>query len=104
MMSGFMNTVVYLLPGFLIGIVLHEWAHAFVAWKLGDPTGKQQGRLTLNPFVHLDPLGTLMLFLVHFGWARPVPIVARNFRNPRRDMALAAGAGPLMNLLIAAVA
>jgi Zn-dependent protease len=103
-LSGLRNTAFYVLPAFLIGIVLHEWAHAYVAWKLGDPTGRNLGRLSLNPLVHLDPLGTLMMVVVGFGWANPVPIVTRNFRNPRRDTALAAGAGPLMNLLIAGVA
>ena len=99
-----MELLTYWLPAFLIGIVLHEWAHAYVAWKLGDPTGKNLGRLSLNPLVHLDPLGTLMLFVAHIGWANPVPINPANFRNPRRDLALSAGAGPLMNITIALVA
>lgn len=96
------NTLIYMLPAFLIGIVLHEWAHAFVAWRMGDPTGKNQGRLSLNPLVHLDPIGTLMMFVAGIGWANPVPINSENFRNRRMGLALSAGAGPVMNLLIAA--
>ena len=98
------NTLIYALPAFLIGIVLHEWAHAYVAWKMGDSTGKNLGRLSLNPLVHLDPIGTIMMFVAGIGWANPVPINAQNFRNPRAGLALSAGAGPAMNMLIAAVA
>lgn len=98
------DTVLYVIPAFLIGVVLHEWAHAYVAWKLGDPTGKNLGRLSFNPLVHLDPLGTLMIVVAGFGWANPVPINAANFRHRTRDMALAAGAGPLTNLVIATLA
>lgn len=99
-----MDTVLYVIPAFLIGIVLHEWAHAYVAWKLGDPTGRSLGRLSLNPLVHLDPLGTLMVVVAGFGWANPVPINPANFRHRTRDMALAAGAGPLTNLIVAVAA
>ena len=103
-MNDLMHTVYYVVPAFLLGIVLHEWAHAFVAWRMGDPTGRDLGRLTLNPLKHLDPIGTLMMFVAGIGWANPVPINARNFRNPRAGIALSAGAGPLMNVAIAAVA
>lgn len=96
-----MNDIVYWLPAFLVGIVLHEWAHAYVAWKMGDPTGRNLGRLSLNPLVHIDPIGFLAMFVVGIGWAKPVPIVSQNFRNPRSGVALSAGAGPLMNLLVA---
>ncbi len=99
-----LHMLLYVVPAFLIGIVLHEWAHAYVAYRLGDPTGAQLGRLTLDPRAHLSPLGTFMIFLVGFGWANPVPINPTNFRKPRRDMALAAAAGPAMNFLICAVA
>jgi Zn-dependent protease len=103
-MTDLSYTLMYALPAFLIGIVLHECAHAYVAWKLGDPTGRNLGRISLNPLVHLDPFGTLMLFVAGIGWANPVPINPSNFRNRRTGMALAAGAGPLTNLIIAAVA
>lgn len=80
---------------------LHEMAHGFVAYKLGDRTAKNQGRLTLNPLAHLDYIGALSLILVGFGWATPVPVNPRNFKNPKRDMALVALAGPVSNLLAA---
>lgn len=90
-------------PGLLVALVFHEAAHGFVAWLLGDPTAKSQGRLTLNPLKHLDPLGTLAFFFVQFGWARPVPVNARYFRNPRQGMMLTAMAGPGINFTLAAV-
>lgn len=87
----------------LLALMLHEVAHGFAAYKLGDPTAKQEGRLTLNPLDHLDPVGTLMMVLFGFGWAKPVPINPRRLRKPKRDIALVALAGPLANLLIALV-
>ena len=72
-----------------------------MAFKLGDPTARNLGRLTLNPLKHLDPLGTLCMIFFHFGWARPVPINTRYFKNPRRDMALTAAAGPVSNFILA---
>lgn len=87
----------------LIMLPVHELAHAFVAVKLGDNTPRWHGRLTINPFAHLDVWGTLMLVLCGFGYAKPVPVNPRNFRNPRRDMALVALAGPLSNLSMAMV-
>ncbi|MBI4863716.1 MAG: site-2 protease family protein [Candidatus Riflebacteria bacterium] len=93
-------TLLFVVPSFLIGIVLHEFAHAAVATWRGDPTPKALGRLTLNPLKHLDPLGTAMIFLAGFVWANPVPISPQYFRNPKRDLALAAGAGPAMNVTI----
>lgn len=80
---------------------LHECAHGLVAWRLGDSTARDQGRLTLNPLKHLDLFGSLMLVLVGFGWAKPVPVDPRNFKNPKRGMALTALAGPLANILAA---
>ena len=91
---------VMLVPG-LLAIVLHEVAHGYAAERLGDPTARMLGRLTLNPFKHLDPFGLLVLFLVGFGWARPVPVNALNFKRPRRDMAWVALAGPVTNLVLA---
>lgn len=82
---------------------LHELAHGFVAYKLGDNTAKNQGRLTLNPMAHLDIMGAMCLLLVGFGWATPVPVNPRNFKHPKRDMALVALAGPVSNLLAALV-
>lgn len=89
-----------LLPAF----TLHEFAHAWMAYRLGDPTAKNLGRLTLNPLKHLDVLGTLMVFVVGFGWARPVPVNPYNLRGGRVGMALVAVVGPLSNLLLAIVA
>ena len=80
---------------------LHEWAHAFVATKLGDPTPGYQGRLTLNPFAHIDYFGALTLIFLGVGWAKPVQVNSRYFKNVKRDMLLTAAAGPVMNLLIA---
>ena len=91
-------------PAILFALTIHELAHGWVAWRLGDPTAKMQGRLTLNPLKHLDPIGTIALFLFRFGWAKPVPIDPTYFRKPNRDMALSALAGPAANLLTAAVA
>ncbi len=88
----------------LIALTVHEWAHAFVANALGDPTAKEEGRLTLNPIAHLDPIGTVLFFIIHFGWGKPVPVDPRNFRHPRRDNALTALAGPASNLIVAFIA
>ena len=104
-----LSTFALLFPIVLVSLTLHELAHAWVAWKLGDPTAKSQGRLTLNPIVHLDPLGTLMFVLtalianLPFGWARPVPVDPRYFRRAKEGMAIVAAAGPLMNFLLALV-
>ena len=80
---------------------LHEFAHGWVANKLGDPTAKLEGRLTLNPLASVDPMGALALILFGFGWAKPVPVNTRYFKHPKRDMAITALAGPLSNLLMA---
>ncbi len=80
---------------------VHEFAHGFIADKLGDPTPRRQGRLTLNPLAHLDPIGSLGILLFGIGWAKPVGINARYFRNPKRDMALTALAGPVSNVIMA---
>ncbi len=83
----------------LIALTVHEFSHGFMAYKLGDKTAYHMGRLTLNPIKHLDPFGTVCMIFFRFGWARPVPINARNFKKPRRDIALTALAGPLINTL-----
>jgi len=88
----------------LLCITLHELSHGFVAWRLGDDTAKRAGRLTLNPIRHIDPMGLLMMIVFRFGWARPVPVDMRNFKNPKRGMAVTALAGPASNLVICAVA
>ena len=85
----------------LITLTVHEYAHAYAAYKMGDPTARNLGRLSLNPLKHLDPVGALCMIFFHIGWAKPVPINARNFRNPRRGFAISALAGPLINLVIA---
>lgn len=90
-------------PPILLALTIHEYAHAFVADRLGDSTPRTQGRLTLNPLAHLDFLGTLLLFIARFGWAKPVQVDPRNFRHPQRDMMLVAAAGPISNILLALV-
>lgn len=87
-------------PSMLIALTFHEVAHGYVAYKCGDPTARNMGRLTLNPIKHLDPIGTLLMLLVGYGWARPVPVNSRYFKNPRRGMALTALAGPMTNLIL----
>lgn len=82
---------------------IHEYAHALVATKLGDQTARLSGRLTINPMAHLDPIGSIMIFLVGFGYAKPVPVNPRNFKNPKKGMALTALAGPVSNLIMAFV-
>lgn len=85
----------------IIAFTLHEFAHAFVAYRFGDPTAKNQGRLTLNPLSHLDPIGTILIFIAGFGWARPVPVNRFYFKKPRLAGILVSLAGPVSNLLIA---
>lgn len=87
----------------LICITLHELSHGFVAYKLGDNTAKNMGRLTLNPIKHIDIFGLIMMIVFKFGWAKPVPVNMRNFKKPKRDMAITALAGPLSNVLICCV-
>ena len=87
----------------LICITLHELSHGFVAYKLGDNTAKNMGRLTLNPIKHIDIFGLIMMVVFKFGWAKPVPVNMRNFKNPKHDMAITALAGPLSNVLICCV-
>jgi Zn-dependent protease len=90
-----------LLPGIIIGLSFHEFAHGIVSYKLGDPTPKVQGRLTLNPMAHIDPIGFLCLFFAGFGWGIPVEIDPRYYKHRRRDELMVSLAGVLMNLLIA---
>ena len=89
------------LPTILIALSVHECAHAWAAYKLGDSTAKNFGRMTINPLKHLDPLGVLCMIVAGFGWARPVPVNSRNLRNPKRDMVLISLAGPASNIVLA---
>lgn len=91
----------FILISILVGFSIHEFSHAAVANLLGDPTSRNQGRLTLNPIVHLDIIGALMILLVGFGWAKPVEVNPGNFKNPRRDDLLVSLAGPASNLVMA---
>lgn len=84
----------------LVALTIHEFAHGFVAYKLGDDTAKSMGRLSLNPIKHLDPFGALCMIFFHFGWAKPVPIDPRNFKNPRKGFAITALAGPATNIVV----
>lgn len=94
-------SIIFSLPALLITITLHELAHGYVAYKLGDPTAKDKGRLTLNPIKHIDPMGFLALIIFQFGWAKPVPINPNYFDNRRQGTLLVSVAGPLMNLFLA---
>lgn len=99
---GNFQIFILLIPVLLFALTIHEFSHGLVAYLLGDPTPKRAGRLTLNPLKHLDPFGTITLFLTQaIGWAKPVPINPNYFKNPWRDMALTSAAGPLSNFLSA---
>ncbi|MEE0732999.1 MAG: site-2 protease family protein [Acutalibacteraceae bacterium] len=100
--SALVGILACLLIIFLV-LPFHEWAHGFVAYKLGDKTAKYSGRLSLNPLTHIDPMGAVCLLLFNFGWAKPVPVDPRYFKNPKAGMALVALAGPVANLLAATV-
>lgn len=101
----FSNPVLFLIwaAALLVAITVHEFAHAFAADRLGDPTPRIQGRLTLNPLAHLDPIGTIMLLLVRIGWGKPVQFDPYNLANPKRDAAIISFAGPLSNLITASL-
>jgi Zn-dependent protease len=99
--AAFLLRLVLQLPALLIAVTVHELAHALVADRLGDPTPRALGRLTLNPLPHIDPLGALAFVLAGFGWAKPVPVNANHFKNPLRDMTWVAVAGPIANFLAA---
>lgn len=101
---GFFMDELLLLPGIVIGLSFHEFAHGFVSYKLGDPTPKIQGRVTLNPFAHIDLVGFLCLLFAGFGWGKPVQIDPRYYKHRRRDELMVALAGVVMNFLLAVVA
>ncbi len=98
---AWLMNVVIMLPAIIIGLSFHEFAHAWVAYKLGDDTPKIQGRVTINPLAHIDPIGFLAILLIHFGWGKPVEIYPGNFKNRRRDSILVSLAGVMMNLFLA---
>jgi Zn-dependent protease len=97
------QSLLLMAPPILLALTFHEYAHAYVAHRYGDDTAQKSGRLTLNPLRHLDPLGTIMIFLVQFGWAKPVPVNPYNLRDPKKDMLWISAAGPLSNMLLALV-
>ena len=103
-MTYIINQVIYVVPAILIALSLHEFAHGWASYMLGDPTPKAQGRLSINPFHHLDLVGTLLLFFVGFGWAKPVQVDSRYYEHPKSDMVKVALAGPIMNFVIAFLA
>lgn len=91
----------YVIVSLLIAFTVHEFSHAYVAYKFGDPTAKNEGRVTLNPISHLDPIGTLLILIAGFGWARPVPVNRFHFKNPKLAGVLVSFAGPFSNLIVA---
>ena len=96
-----LEVLIILLPILVFSLCFHEFSHGYIAYRLGDHTAARSGRLTLNPLAHLDPIGSLMILFVGFGWAKPVPVNPINFSNPRVDMMKVAFAGPASNLILA---
>ena len=96
--------IILLIPALVFSLSFHEFAHAWMAFRLGDNTAARSGRLTLNPMSHLDPVGSLALLLMGFGWAKPVPVDSRYLENPKQDMVKVAAAGPVSNIILAVVA
>ena len=102
-MNNILSEIIIIAPPLLLALTIYEFAHGWVAYRLGDPTAKLAGRLTLNPLRHLDPIGTIAFFLIKIGWAKPVPVNAAYFKNPRKDMLWVALAGPMTNLAMAVI-
>ncbi len=98
--TDYLISLLLMIPAVLLSLSVHECAHGWMSYKLGDPTAKNFGRITLNPLKHIDPIGFLCMIFFRFGWAKPVPVRARHYKKPRRDMALVAAAGPISNLLL----
>jgi Zn-dependent protease len=99
--NHFIQQLLILAPPFLFALTFHELAHGYVAWNLGDPTAKDEGRLTMNPLKHLDPIGVIAFFIMKIGWAKPVPVNPNYFKDPRKGMLLVALAGPAANVVLA---
>ena len=97
---GTLKAYACMIPVILISLTLHEWGHAFAAYKCGDNTARNLGRMSMNPFVHLDLMGFLLLLILGFGWAKPVPVNSRNYRNYKRGEAIVSLAGVFMNLML----
>ncbi len=102
-MNTFITELIITAPPLLLALTIHEFAHGYVAYRLGDPTAKLAGRLTLNPLRHLDPIGTIAFFIIKLGWAKPVPVNPAYFKDPRKDMLWVALAGPMTNLAMAMI-
>ncbi len=102
-MLSYILTTIIRIPVVLLALTGHEFAHGYVSSKLGDPTPEREGRLTLNPFAHLDPIGTLLMIITGFGWAKPVHVDPRYYKDTKKGMALTAAAGPLANLIMAII-
>ena len=98
---AYLKDALYIVPVVFISLTFHECAHGYAAYKLGDPPAKEAGRLTLNPLKHIDPLGLLMMIIIHFGWAKPVPVNPLYFKEPKKGMMVTAAAGPVSNLILA---
>ncbi len=98
---SYLKDYLYILPVVILSLTFHEFSHAYVATKLGDPTPKQTGRLSLNPLAHIDPIGMIVMLLIRFGWAKPVQVNPLYFQNPKKGMMLTAIAGPVSNLILA---
>lgn len=102
-MENIVSKIAIMLVPALMAIMLHEVAHGYIAERFGDPTARLLGRINLNPLKHIDPIGAIAVFIIGFGWARPVPVNPKNFRRPHRDMIWVALAGPVANMLIALI-
>ncbi|MGX8716202.1 MAG: site-2 protease family protein [Lachnospiraceae bacterium] len=103
-MAGNFSYYIYLVPGILAAMTLHEYAHGWVSWKLGDPTPEREGRLSFNPLHHVDPFGALCMLLFRVGWAKPVMVNPRYYKDPKKGVALVSAAGPAVNLVTGALA
>lgn len=99
--NNFLQQLIILAPPFLFALTIHEFSHGYIARYFGDPTAENMGRLTLNPLKHIDPIGVLCFFLIKIGWAKPVPVDPRYFKNPQKDMLWVSLAGPGSNLILA---
>tara|TARA_B100000586_G_scaffold23501_1_gene15555 strand:+ start:610 stop:1245 length:636 start_codon:yes stop_codon:yes gene_type:complete len=97
------QVIILLIPALVFSLSFHEFSHAWMAYRLGDSTAARMGRLTLNPMSHLDPIGSLALIFMGFGWAKPVPVDTRYLKNPRKDMVKVAAAGPISNIILAII-